>query len=346
MQKVLVTGGLGYIGSHTVLELLRHGGFEPISIDSNLNSTPETLDYIENASGSRIKNYQVDLCDYEASKPVFEEHSDAVGIIHFAALKSVPDSVADPLLYYRNNLNSLANILELSHKCGIQNIIFSSSCAIYGNVEKLPVDEATPFGHAESPYAHTKQIGEVMLYDYAKIWPDIKAIALRYFNPVGADETGKNGENPINPPTALVPYITQTAVGKFEKLTVFGNDYDTRDGSCIRDYIHVSDVADAHVKALVYQLEGKQESPVDTINIGTGDGVTVLEAVAAFKEETGVDLPYTIGKRRPGDVAAIYSDSTKAKESIGWEAKRDISEMMRSAWEWEKFLKENTAKPV
>lgn len=339
-KKVIVTGGLGYIGSHTIIELLRNGGFEPISIDSNLNSTASTIDRIEDATGERITNYKVDLCDYEASEAVFTENSDAIGVIHFAALKSVPDSVADPLLYYRNNLNSLSTILALCHQCQIQNIIFSSSCSIYGNVSQLPVDESTPFGKAESPYAYTKQIGETMLHDYAKVWGDMQAIALRYFNPVGADHTGLNGENPINPPTALVPYITQTAVGKFEKLTIFGDDYNTRDGSCIRDYIHVSDLADAHIKALIYQLEGKQTESVDTINIGSGDGITVLEAVHAFQQETGIDLPYVIGTRRPGDVEAIYSDSSKAKSTIGWEPSKGIDEMMRSAWKWEQVLKE------
>ncbi len=338
-KKVLVTGGMGYIGSHTIIEMLRNGGFEPISIDSLVNSTSETVEHIANATGlDPITNYAVDLCDYQATNKVFELHQDAVGVIHFAALKSVPDSVADPLLYYRNNLNSLANVLELCRQYEISNFIFSSSCSIYGNVEALPVDESTPFGRAESPYAYSKQIGETMLYDFAKVWPKMRAMALRYFNPVGADETGLNGENPINPPTALVPYITQTAIGKFKKLMVFGHDYNTRDGSCIRDYIHVTDLAHAHIKALQHQLEGNQTEPVDTINIGTGEGVTVLEAVKAFIDETGIELPYTVGERRPGDVEAIYSDSTKAKKVIGWEPSRGIDEMMRSAWKWEQYL--------
>jgi UDP-glucose 4-epimerase len=329
---------MGYIGSHAIIELVRHGGFEPVSIDSFINSTEDTADHIEAACGVRVPNCRVDLCDRQATLDLLRQHADAVGIIHFAALKSVPDSVKDPLLYYRNNLHSLENILEGCRLAGIKNIIFSSSCSIYGNVERLPVDEQTPFGKAESPYAHTKQIGEVMLQDYAKVWPEMRAIALRYFNPVGADHTGLNGENPINPPTALVPYITQTAAGIFKQLTVFGSDYNTRDGSCVRDYIHVTDLAEAHIRALGYLMEGRQDVPFDLFNLGSGEGITVLEAVRSFMDVTGVALPYAMGARRPGDVEAIYSNCEKMERLMGWRPTRGIDEMMRSAWKWQQHL--------
>lgn len=342
MSKILVTGGLGYIGSHTIIEIIRQTNWEVVSIDSCINSTPNTIHNIEAITGKKISNHQVDLQNLEATKEVFRQEGKIDGIIHFAALKSVPDSVADPVLYYQNNMNSLFNVLTCCQEFGVNNLIFSSSCSIYGNVAELPVDESTPFGYAESPYAATKQMGERVLEDFAKTNDSsFQSIALRYFNPVGADHTGLNGENPINPPTALVPYITQTAVGKFPKLTVYGHDYNTRDGSCIRDYIHVTDLASAHINALEHLLKNESNLAYDTINIGSGEGVTVLEAVNQFIKTSGVQLNYELGPRRAGDVEAIYSNSTKAEKVLGWKPTLGIKEMMESAWKWQQHLEEN-----
>jgi len=338
MSKILVTGGLGYIGSHTIIEILRHTDWEVVSVDSCINSSADTVHQLKEITGKEMKNYQVDLCDLAATKEIFRREGDIEGVIHFAALKSVPDSVANPALYYHNNINSLLNIMKCCEAFQVSRIIFSSSCSIYGNVTQLPVDESTPFGHAESPYAYTKQIGERILEDWTKAGGGLNVIALRYFNPVGADHSGLNGENPINPPTALVPYITQTAVGKFPKLTVFGHDYGTRDGSCIRDYIHVTDLANAHIKALQHLIEGKQNQPFDVINLGSGKGVTVLEAVKEFIEVSQVELNYELGPRRAGDVEAIYSNCDKATQVLNWEPKLGIREMMASAWKWQLYL--------
>jgi UDP-glucose 4-epimerase len=330
-----VIGGCGYIGSHTITKLIRSNKFRVISIDSFINSSAEALDNVAAITGVKVENFAVDLCDKTATEKVFNQYPDIAGVIHFAALKSVPESVANPLLYYRNNINSLANLLDICEARGVKNFIFSSSCSIYGNVTELPVSEETRAEKAESPYAYTKQIGEQMLKDFVKI-SALQCIALRYFNPVGADETGLNGESPINPPTALVPIITLTAAGKRSHIQVFGNDYDTRDGSCIRDYIHVTDIADAHIKALEYLIEKRNQDSFEVFNLGTGNGVTVLEAINAFEQNTGLKLNYNIVPRREGDVAAIYSNSAKAKKYLGWETKRDIGEMMRTAWAWQK----------
>ncbi|MGB0522544.1 MAG: UDP-glucose 4-epimerase GalE [Flammeovirgaceae bacterium] len=338
MDKILITGGLGYIGSHTIIEIIRQTNWEVVSVDNCVNSSTEAIKNIEAITHKKIVNHQIDLCDLTATREVFRKEENISGIIHFAALKSVPDSVANPVQYYHNNMNALFNVLRCCKEFGVPHFIFSSSCSIYGNVAQLPVDETTPFGHAESPYAATKQMGERVLEDYANVNDDLQIIALRYFNPVGADATGLNGENPINPPTALVPYITQTAVGIFPKLTVFGNDYNTRDGSCIRDYIHVTDLALAHINALQFLLKGKNELNYDTINIGSGQGVTVLEAVKEFIEVSGVELNYEIGPRRAGDVEAIYSNSEKALKLLGWKPQLGIREMMDSAWKWQQHL--------
>ena len=250
---------MGYIGSHTIVELLKYTNYEVVSVDSCVNSSESTLENIRKITGKEIRNHKVDLCDKSAVEEVFVSEGSIEGIIHFAALKSVPDSVANPLYYYQNNILSQINILEISKQFGVKNFIFSSSCSVYGNVEKLPVDESTPFGVAESPYAYTKQVGEMMLKDFAKSNSNFQIISLRYFNPVGADKSGLNGENPINKPTALVPFIVKVASGEYEKLTVFGTDYNTRDGSCVRDYIHVTDLANAHIKALEFLQQGKNE---------------------------------------------------------------------------------------
>ena len=344
MAKILVTGGMGYIGSHTIIELFRNTNWEVVSIDNCINSSENTAQQIEQITGKQVKNYKVNLCDLPAMRNVFEQEGAIAGVIHFAALKSVPESVEKPLFYYNNNLNALFNTLTCCKEYNVSNFIFSSSCSIYGNVEQLPVDESTPMGHAESPYAATKQMGERVLVDFAKVNPQINVISLRYFNPVGADHTGLNGENPINPPTALVPFITQTAVGIFPKLTVFGSDYNTRDGSCVRDYIHVTDLANAHIKALKHLLNNQNSENYDVFNIGSGNGVTVLEAVKKFIEITGVNLPYEVGERRPGDVEAIYSNSQKALDILGWEPELGIEAMVASAWKWQQNLEKNAVK--
>jgi UDP-glucose 4-epimerase len=336
LKKILVTGGCGYIGSHTIIEILRQTDWAVVSIDNHLNSDPHTMERIRTVSGQSVPNHAVDLCDAEALRQVFEEIGEIQGVIHFAALKSVPESVAQPLRYYRNNLLGLSNLLEACAAHGVPHFIFSSSCSVYGNVTQLPVREDTPLNTAESPYAYTKQIGERMLQDFVGADPNAPGmIALRYFNPVGAHESGHIGEDPINAPTALVPLITRAVAGRRDALTVFGTDYPTRDGTCIRDYLHVSDLAEAHLLALRYLLEGRAEQPYEVFNLGTGNGVTVLEAIAAFERATGLSVPHHLGPRRPGDVAAIYSDSSHAEERLGWKPRRDIEEMMRSAWVWE-----------
>jgi len=335
-NRILVTGGAGYIGSHTIIELLDHWDGEVVSIDHFANSDPLTFDRIERITGRRVRNHAVDLCDKAALDRVLAEERDVVGVIHFAAFKSVPESMADPHKYYHNNIASLLNILEGCIAQGIGHFIFSSSCSVYGNIAELPVQESTVLGHAESPYAYTKQIGERIVQDYARVHPVIRSIALRYFNPVGAHASGLIGEAPINAPSSLVPVITRTANGKIPQMTIHGSDYATRDGSCIRDYVHVSDIASAHVKALRHAMSGSMDAAYDVINLGTGDGVSVFEAIAAFEEVTGVKLNYRVGPRRDGDVGAIYSDTTRSRTVLGWTAERDLHTMMRTAWLWEK----------
>jgi UDP-glucose 4-epimerase len=334
-EKVLVTGGAGYIGSHTIIELIERMDCDVISIDSFANSDPTTFDRIERITGRRVRNHEVDLCDGPAVDAVFEREKDITGVIHFAAFKSVPESVADPHKYYHNNIASLLTVLEACLKYKVHRFIFSSSCSVYGNIDRLPVTEETPLARAESPYGHTKQIGERILEDYARVHPELRLIALRYFNPVGAHRTGLIGEAPINPPSSLVPVITLTAIGKRKDMAVHGKDYPTRDGSCVRDYVHVSDIATAHVKALRYAGGQRMSGPYAVFNLGTGEGVSVLEAIAAFEEVSGVKLNYHIGPRRDGDVAAIYSDTTRSRDVLDWQAEHDLKDMMRSAWTWE-----------
>ncbi len=337
-MKILVTGGTGYIGSHYMIEQIRNTGWEIVSIDNYINSSPKTIQRIEKITGKKVINYEVDLRDRRSVLKFFDDHPDIRGIVHFAALKTVPESVDKPLLYYDNNINGLLNLLFAVEQYRIPSFIFSSSCSVYGNVEKLPVDENTPMGKAESPYAHTKQIGEGIIEHFYKKHRGLMGVSLRYFNPVGADETGLNGEDPGNDPNNLVPVITQVAAGIRPKLTIFGNDYDTRDGTNIRDYIHVSDVADAHIRALEYLMEGKNEKNYGVFNLGTGNGVSVLEAVKAFEKATGVELNYEFGPRRPGDVVAVYSDNRYTEEKLDWKPERGIEEMMRSAWKWQQEL--------
>ncbi len=335
-QTILVTGGAGYIGSHTIIELLQNPSYNVISLDNFSNSSAQTYERIERITGQKVTYTNTDLCDASALQQFFESNPDISGIIHFAAFKSVPDSVADPLLYYRNNIVSLINLLDSAGTHHISKIIFSSSCSTYGNIKKLPVTEETPFQKAESPYAYTKVVGERILGDYISSCNDAKAISLRYFNPVGAHKSGLIGEDQINPPTNLVPLITQTAIGKRKSFTVFGSDYNTRDGSCIRDYVHVSDIANAHVLALQH-LEKSQKS-YDVFNLGTGNGVSVLEAIDAFKKVSGITPNHVIGGRREGDVEAIYSDCSKVKKILNWEARYNLEEMMGSAWKWQQWL--------
>lgn len=331
---ILVTGGSGYIGSHTIVELLEKG-FEVVSVDNQSNSSIEAYENIFKITGKRIINYSIDICELEQLEIIFKQHHFS-GIIHFAAFKAVGESVEFPLKYYYNNINSLINILDLSKKYNINNLIFSSSCSVYGNIEKLPVDENTVLPKAESPYAYTKQIGEVILQDVCKTNSKFNAISLRYFNPVGAHISGLIGESPINKPNNLVPIITATAIGKIKQLSVHGNDYPTRDGTCIRDYIHVTDIARAHVLAMDKLIKYKPEFNYDVINLGSGNGISVLEMINAFEKISGEKLNYKFGPRRLGDVIAVYADNTKAKEYLKWNCEFDVYAMMETAWKWEK----------
>ena len=334
-MKILVTGGAGYIGSHTIIEVLEKTDWEVISADNFMRSSEKTFDRIKKITGKEVKNYNVDLCDPEKTRKIFSENKNIEGVIHFAALKSVPESVANPDLYYHNNNESLKNILACIKEFGTNNFIFSSSCAVYGNIDMLPVNEKTPLQKAQSPYGHTKQLGEEIISEFSKLNPEVSSIALRYFNPVGAHISGKIGETSIGKPDNVVPSIMQTAVGKLDQFNVFGDDYTTRDGTCIRDYVHVSDIANAHVLALKYLMNREAKKNYDVINLGTGNGVTVLEAVNAFEKVCSKKLNYKISPRRAGDVEAIYSDSSKAKKLLGWKTKFGIEDMMKSAWNWQ-----------
>jgi UDP-glucose 4-epimerase len=333
LKKILVTGGTGYIGSHTIIDLLSKG-YEVISVDSGINSDTSSLSGIEAISGKKIKHYVGDLCDKSVIEQIFNDHKDISGIIHFAALKAVGESVEKPLLYFRNNIGSLINLLEVALQNDVKAFVFSSSCTVYGNVQTSPVDENTPWQEAASPYGRTKQIGEQIIVDSLK-GTRIQAALLRYFNPAGAHPSGLLGESPVNIAQNLVPVITETAIGKREFMTVYGDDYDTRDGSCLRDYIHVCDLADAHTKALAYIFDGKMTEQVDVFNLGIGTGLTVLEIIKAFESETGIKLNYKIGDRRPGDVVQIYADKSKATSKLGWNPQFDAKEIMRTAWVWE-----------
>lgn len=333
MSKILVTGGTGYIGSHTVVDLIA-AGYDVISVDNYINSDAKPLESIKEITGKEVKNYVVDLCDEKALEKIFIENSDIQGIIHFAALKSVGDSVADPVLYFRNNVVGLINLIDCTLKYKVEHFIFSSSCTVYGNTAELPVTESTPEQEAESPYGRTKQIGEKILKDAFRN-TNTKCIALRYFNPAGAHNSIKLGESPVNKALNLVPVITETAIGKRDQMTVFGKDYDTRDGSCIRDYIHIMDLADAHTKAIKYLFANRQTTNFDTYNLGIGDGVSVLEAINAFEKVSGQKLNYELGPRREGDVISIYADYNKAKGNLGWTPKFGIEDIMDTAWKWE-----------
>ncbi len=339
MKKILVTGGCGYIGSHTVVDLIENG-FDVISIDDNSRSTTYLLEGIEKITQKKLKNYKVDLKNFDETLAVFQENEDIIGVIHFAAYKAVGESVEMPLDYFENNLFSLINLLKCVKEFNVQNFVFSSSCTVYGNPDKIPVTEESPIKKAESPYGATKQMGEDIIREFSRAY-DSKTILLRYFNPVGAHPSAQIGELPLGKPQNLVPAITQTAIGKLPQLIVFGNDYDTRDGSCVRDYIHVCDIAHAHTLALQYLIENRNKTNCDVFNLGTGNGVTVLEAIKAFEEVSGKKLNYKIGPRRPGDVVAIYANNNRAVQYLNWQIKYDLHEMMRTAWNWELKIKQD-----
>jgi UDP-glucose 4-epimerase len=336
MQTILVTGGCGYIGAHTIVDLIENG-FNVISVDNLSRASDKSLLGIEKITGKKVKNYTVDLTDKKATEQIFIENPGITGIIHFAAYKAVGESVELPLDYYENNLLSLIHLLQMSVKYNAKHFIFSSSCTVYGNPDTTRVTEATPLQAAASPYGATKQMGEVIVKDTAFTYP-ISAILLRYFNPVGAHPSTAIGELPIGRPQNLVPAITQTAIGKLPKMQVHGSDYDTRDGSCIRDYIHVCDIAHAHTLALQYSIKNNQEKSCEVFNLGTGNGITVLEAIQAFEKVSGVKLNYEIGPRRAGDIVAIYANNDKAVKQLGWNCKFGLDEMMLTAWQWEQSL--------
>lgn len=337
-RKILVTGGTGFIGSHTVVELVE-AGYTPVIIDNLVNSSRKILDQLEKITGRQIEFHEFDLCDENKTKSFILSNPDISGIIHFAAYKAVGESVDYPLKYYKNNFYSLINLLEAFEGREV-NFVFSSSCTVYGQPDELPVTESAPVKKAQSPYGNTKQIAEEILQDTAAINDNYKIISLRYFNPVGAHSSALIGELPIGVPQNLVPFITQSAIGKRGPITVYGDDYNTPDGSCIRDYIHVVDLAKAHVSAIRY-MENHPGKKYDVFNIGTGKGSSVLEVIQAFENATGVKLNYQIGSRRPGDVEQVWGDVSKAENELNWKAELGLDEMMRSAWQWEKYIKEN-----
>lgn len=336
-KKILVTGGTGYIGSHTVVELI-NAGYEPVIIDNLSNSSQQIINQIEKITGMKPEFYNFDLCDEQKTLEFIQMHPEIEGVIHFAAFKSVGESVSQPLKYYKNNIYSLINLLE-SASGRKMNFVFSSSCTVYGEPDNLPVNELAPVKKAESPYGNTKQIAEEILAETASVNSNLKVIALRYFNPVGAHASALIGELPIGVPQNLVPFITQAAIGKRGNIIVFGDDYNTPDGTCIRDYIHVVDLAKAHVAA----IKKLEENPLqyDVYNIGTGRGNSVMEVIQAFEQANGQKLNYTIGPRRPGDIIQIYGDVSKAERELSWKAQLNLQDMMSSAWNWEKYLKDN-----
>ena len=331
--KILVTGGTGYIGSHTLVDLWE-AGFIPLSVDNGWNSDIDVLKHVEKITGRHTLHYALDLTDKKLCEKIFIEHPDILGVIHFAALKAVGESTEKPLLYFRNNLDSLLNILDLSSEYGVKAFVFSSSCTVYGEGQQSPIDENAPLVPASSPYGSTKQFGEQIVKDVTKV-AEFQSVLLRYFNPSGAHASGLLGESPKNIALNLVPVITETAIGKRQTMTVFGDDYDTRDGTCVRDYIHVCDLAKAHTKALQYILDGDQNIPVEVFNLGIGEGLTVMEIIQAFEKISGKSLNYKMGPRRPGDIQAIYADISKAARLLNWHPTLGVDEIMKSAWNWE-----------
>tara|TARA_B110000046_G_scaffold184474_1_gene223047 strand:- start:324 stop:1343 length:1020 start_codon:yes stop_codon:yes gene_type:complete len=335
-KKILLTGGTGYIGSHTAVELI-HQGYEVIIVDDLSNSEHRTIKSIEKITGKKPEFHQFDLRNFSSLAALFDKNK-FDGIIHFAAKKAVGESVENPLLYYDVNLNSMLNLLKLMELNKISNLVFSSSCTVYGQPSQLPVTEDTPFALAESPYGHTKQIGEGILNQTTQTNGQLQALSLRYFNPVGAHASALIGELPIGVPANLVPFITQTAAGLRSKLKVYGNDYDTPDGTAIRDYIHVVDLAKAHVRAIERMLNHEQKKPYEYFNIGTGKGSSVLEVIQAFERINNTKVSYEMVDRRAGDIVKIYADTTCANDVLNWSAQLNLDDMMKSAWEWQKTL--------
>ena len=338
-ETILVTGGTGFIGSHTTVEL-QNAGYNVVIVDNLSNSQANVIDGIEKITGIRPAFEKVDLQDFAATEAVFKKYHGIRGIIHFAASKAVGESVQKPLLYYRNNILSLVNLLELMPKYQVKGIIFSSSCTVYGQPDQLPATEETPIKKAESPYGNTKQINEEIIQDTVKSGSPIQSIILRYFNPIGSHPSAIIGEMPNGVPQNLIPFLTQTAMGIREKLSVFGDDYDTPDGSCIRDYIYVVDLAKAHVCAMSRILDGKTEEPVEIYNIGTGQGTSVLELINSFERATGVKLNYEIVGRRAGDIEKVWGNVDKANRVLGWKADTPLDDVLRSAWKWQVALRE------
>ena len=332
--KILVTGGTGYIGSHTVVEL-QQAGYDVVIIDNLSNSNIGVLDGIQRISGIRPEFLQGDINDIRTLRDLFSTHGPIKGIINFAASKAVGESVQKPILYYRNNLVGLLNLLEVMPEYDVKGIVFSSSCTVYGEPDKNPIDESAPIKPATSPYGNTKQISEEIISDVIHAGSPIKSILLRYFNPVGAHPSAEIGELPIGVPQNLIPYLTQTAAGIRPLLTIFGNDYDTPDGTCIRDFIDVVDLARAHVIAMRRMLDRNDTAPLEIFNLGTGRGLSVMQLIQSFERATGVKVPYTIGPRRKGDIEKIWADPTKANEVLGWKADTDIDQTMRNAWKWQ-----------
>lgn len=333
-KKILVTGGTGYIGSHTTVELIQEG-FDVVIVDNLYNSEREVVDRIEKITGIKPRLEVFDLCDQEKLEEFAGNYPDISAIIHFAAYKAVNESVKKPVEYYRNNLLSLVNILDMMKKTGIPNLVFSSSCTVYGQPDILPVTEESPLQPATSPYGNTKQIGETIIKDTTIADNDIKAISLRYFNPIGAHPSALIGELPRGVPENLVPYLTQTGFGIREELSVFGDDYNTPDGSCIRDYLHVVDLAKAHVVAIKRLIEGKNRKNYEIFNLGTGKGVSVLEAINSFERVSGLKLKYRIVGRRAGDIEKIWADPSYANNELGWRTISSLDEAMKTAWDWE-----------
>ncbi len=332
--KILVTGGTGYIGSHTTVEL-QNAGYDVVIIDNLSNSNESVLDGIESITGIRPAFVKGDCTDIETLRRLFKENPGISGIINFAASKAVGESVHKPLLYYRNNLNTLINLLECMPEYGVKGIVFSSSCTVYGEPDMNPIDETAPIKPATSPYGNTKQISEEIITDYVASGAPVKSIILRYFNPIGAHPSAKIGELPVGVPQNLVPYLTQTAAGIRKELTVFGDDYDTPDGSCVRDYIDIVDLAKAHVTAMKRMLDGEDTDAIEIFNLGTGRGLSVLELINAFEKSTGVKVPHHIGPRREGDIEKIWAAPAKANEVLGWTAEVPVEETMRNAWAWQ-----------
>jgi UDP-glucose 4-epimerase len=338
MKKILVTGGCGYIGSHTIVDLIKNG-FDVVSVDNNSRSSLRILEGVEKITGKKVKNYKVDLCNFDDTHAIFAENDDIAGVIHFAAYKAVGESVLKPVSYYENNMFSLINLMKCIEEYKIPYFVFSSSCTVYGNPDSIPVTEDTPEKPAESPYGATKQMGERVIKDFSKVSPATRSILLRYFNPAGAHPSTMIGEYNIDKPQNLTPVITQTAIGRIPQMQVFGNDYPTRDGSCIRDFIHICDLAHAHTLALQFLIDNRSENNCEVFNLGTGNGISVLEAIHAFEKVSGVKLNYVIGPRRPGDVIAIYANKDKAEKELGWIPEYSLEDIMRTAWLWEQKLK-------